>query len=368
MNAINGLAYLMKREGVAGRQAERLDRIIDAGHLLLGIINDILDLSKIESGKLALEELPVSLPAIAGNISSLLRERAEAKGLLLRFEVGDFPRRLTGDPTRITQSLLNYANNAIKFTESGEVIVRIRSIDETAESVMVRCEVEDTGPGIDRDTQSRLFSAFEQADSSTTRKHGGTGLGLAITRNLARLMGGEAGVVSAPGRGSTFWFTARLRIDAAGDATAQYGDADAADAESRLAERHGGKRVLLVEDEVINRCVSIELLAETGLVIDEAEDGRIALARVAENDYDLILMDMQMPNMDGLQATRAIRALPGKGGIPIVAMTANAFAEDRAACMEAGMSDFLAKPIDPLELYTKLLRVLDRADGSGHPT
>lgn len=360
MNAINGLAYLMKREGIGGKQADRLDRIIEAGRLLLGIINDILDLSKIESGKLTLEKVPVSMHSIAANISSLLHDRLEQKGLHFRLELESLPHHLLGDPTRITQSLLNFAGNAVKFTETGEIVIRIRLLEETPSAALIRCEVEDTGPGIDTETQKRLFVAFEQADSSTTRQYGGTGLGLAITRNLAQMMGGESGVSSEVGRGSIFWFTAWL--DKGSDSSAEHMAervAGAPDHERLIAARHGGKRLLLVEDEPVNRFVTIEMLSETGLSIDEAEDGQVAVDKAAAADYDIIMMDMQMPVMDGLQATRAIRALPGKNRVPIIATTANAFVEDRAACYDAGMTDFIAKPIDPDELYAKLLKALD---------
>jgi CheY-like chemotaxis protein len=362
LNAITGLVYLLKRDGASGKQAERLEKIADAGHLLLGIINDILDLSKIEAGKVVLESLPLSLPAIAANIVSMLQDRTQAKGLQLTLESEAMPHHLLGDPTRISQALLNYASNAVKFTESGRVTLRLRQIEEDDGSALVRFEVEDTGPGIDAETQARLFSAFVQADSSTTRKHGGTGLGLAITRNLARLMGGEAGVESEPGCGSTFWFTARLAKDEMRTGQAERGHApSAAQTEEELAREYAGCRILLVEDEPINREVALELLENTGLAVDVAEDGAEALAMAERNDYALVLMDMQMPRMDGLQATREIRRLPQRQTIPIVAMTANAFAEDKARCFDAGMNDFVAKPIDPDQLFATLLRCLRRS-------
>ncbi|MBW7900276.1 MAG: PAS domain S-box protein [Rhodocyclaceae bacterium] len=365
LNVITGLAYLMKRDGVTARQAERLARIGDAGRLLLELVNDILDLSKIEAGRLTLERIPVHPPDIAANVVSMLFARAKQKGLFLHLAAEAMPHRLLGDPTRITQALLNLVGNAVKFTESGGVTLRVAQVEEDAGSALLRFTVEDSGPGIDRQTQARLFRAFEQADGSTTRKHGGTGLGLAIVRNLARLMDGEAGVASEPGRGSTFWFTARL---AKGDAAAADGAADAeatpAPALARLAERHRGARILIVEDEPINREIARELLADTGLCVDTAADGQEAVHLAGRHRYAAILMDMQMPHMDGLQATREIRRQPGGEGIPIVAMTANAFAEDRSACFAAGMNAFLSKPVNPDELFLTLSKVLAPQPGA----
>ena len=218
--------------------------------------------------------------------------------------------------------------------------------------------MEDTGIGIPADKLGQIFSAFEQADSSTTREYGGTGLGLAITRKLAQLMGGSAGVSSEPGVGSTFWFTARLAKGDYMPITGLLPDPDAA--ESIIGERFAGLRVLVVEDDEINREIAVEMLAETGLLIDTAEDGQVAVERVREADYALILMDMQMPRMDGLQATLQIRALPGQADTPIVAMTANAFAEDRARCFEVGMNDFIPKPVEPGLLLRVVLKSLER--------
>ena len=357
LNAITGLTHLLKREGVSPTQAERLEKIGHAGQHLLSIINDILDLSKIEAGKLGLEQTDVDLRAIAANVVSMLQERAQAKGLQLLMDIGPLPDRLQGDPTRLSQSLLNYASNALKFTLQGQITLRIFSLQVDERSALVRFEVTDTGPGIDSETQARLFSAFEQADNSTTRRHGGTGLGLAITRRLAELMGGDSGVVSTPGTGSTFWFTARLHRHGG---TAASPAAPQGEAEDRILLEHRGKRVLLVEDEPVNREVALELLKDVGLDIDIAEDGEQAVAAVSARSYDLVLMDMQMPRMDGLEATRRIRALPTGAAQTIIAMTANAFAEDKARCFDAGMDDFIGKPIDPESFFATLLKWLER--------
>jgi CheY-like chemotaxis protein len=250
--------------------------------------------------------------------------------------------------------LLNYATNAVKFTEKGGVTLRILKQDETAEAVVVRFEVADTGIGIAPEAMSRLFSAFEQADNSMTRKYGGTGLGLAITRRLAELMGGEVGADSTPGVGSTFWFTVKLKKG--GEATAA--PPAIADAETLLRQRHAGSRILVADDEPINREVAQMQLEVVGLVVDTAEDGAEAIALARKTTYAAIFMDMQMPKVNGLEATQEIRQLPGCRDTPIIAMTANAFAEDKARCIAAGMNDFLIKPFNPDELFAILLRSL----------
>jgi PAS domain S-box-containing protein len=360
MNGILGMASILRREGVTSKQEKRLDVIDASAEHLLSVINDILDISKIEAGKFTLEEAPVVVSSLLANVSSILAEPIKANGLHLLIEAAHLPHNLVGDPTRVQQALLNYATNAVKFTEQGSVTLRALKQEETDHSVMLRFEVADTGIGIDPEALTRLFTAFEQADNSTTRKYGGTGLGLAITRRLAQLMGGEAGADSTPGVGSTFWFTVKLKK---GDETVVTPTATDSDAEAEIRKRYCGQRILVADDEPINREVALTLLGEVGLAVDTAEDGAEAVAMARRTRYAAIFMDMQMPKLNGLEATQQIRQLPGYRDAPIIAMTANAFAEDKAQCLAAGMNDFLIKPFAPDDLFATLLRAANRSEG-----
>jgi PAS domain S-box-containing protein len=358
MNAIIGLTHLLREDGLTPAQDERLRRVEAAALHLLSIINDVLDLSKIEAGRLELEEVEFNVGAVLDNVRSLIAEQAQSKGLAIEVDDEASSLWLRGDPTRLRQALLNFAGNAVKFTEHGSVCLQARLQSRDESGYEVRFEVRDTGIGIDPEKLPRLFDAFTQADVSTTRRYGGTGLGLAITRRLARMMGGEAGGESTLGEGSTFWFTVRLpmaRPDLAEEPMQEWPDA-------ALAVRRAcsGARVLLAEDNEVNREVAVSMLGGVGLVVDTAENGMVAVQKVQQHAYALVLMDMQMPEMDGLDATRAIRAMPAYAALPIVALTANVYEQDRRKCLDAGMNDFIAKPVIPEELYAKVLRWLSR--------
>jgi two-component system, sensor histidine kinase and response regulator len=522
MNAIIGLAHLLRRDSVDAQQRERIGRLADAAQHLLQIINDVLDLSKIEAGRLELERRPFVPESLMQHACAMVAERAADKGLELVLDCDHLPPHLNGDATRLSQALLNLLSNAVKFTDEGWVRLRGELLetessatapthaDQTAAAaaeaaggrVLIRFEVSDTGIGIDPQRQARLFTPFEQADASSSRRHGGTGLGLALTRHLARLMGGDAGLSSRPGEGSRFWFTCWLGLEPGGDSPAAVveglqrlralvvddlaearqvlhdqlemlgldveladsgpaaiervrqamvtgrlpdlllidwrmqpmdgletfqrlrellGDAlpcsvliTAADesglrqralaagfaqvlvkpigpstlnetlqrllpqrraamhgravepgqAEARLRARHAGACVLLVDDNAVNRVIATELLQSVGLRVHVACDGPEAVSQAIALQPDLVLMDVQMPGMDGLQATRELRQRH-QARLPILAMTANAFSEDREACLAAGMDDHLAKPVDPERLYAALLKWLPAPPDSG---
>ena len=494
MNAIIGMSHLALKTALTPQQRNHIRKIQDSGRHLLGIINDILDFSKIEAGKLEVEHIEFELEKVLENVANLIAEKTSAKGLELVFDVDkNVPPNLIGDPLRLGQILINYSNNAVKFTEQGEVDIVIRLKEETDKDVLIYCAVRDTGIGLTEEQMGRLFQSFSQADTSTTRKFGGTGLGLVISKKLAELMGGEVGVESEPGKGSSFWFTARLRkgaaqqrklvlshdlhgkrvlvvddnenarlvlgellvnmsfkVDQVDSGTAAIGAVDRAEAQGapyeivfldwqmpvmdgietakRLrklplgrmphmmmvtaygreevikgAEETGiesvlikpvspsmlfdgvvrmmggasdgprtvgeaptdlfgdlaaikGARILLVEDNDLNQEVATELLRDAGFVVDLAEDGEVAVDKVGTAAYDIVLMDMQMPVMDGVTATREIRKELRFKDLPIVAMTANAMQADRERCLAAGMNDHVAKPIEPEELWKALLK------------
>jgi PAS domain S-box-containing protein len=361
MNAIIGMAHMIRRGELTAPQRSQLDQINVSAEHLLAVINDILDLSKIEAGKFMLDDGPLTVATVMQRVSTIVSPFITAKGLRLIVDVEHLPVHLRGDLTRLSQALINYANNAIKFTDRGVITIRARLLEETETTKLLRFEVSDTGIGIEAEQLARLFAAFEQADSSTTRAYGGTGLGLAITKRLAELMGGEAGASSTVGLGSTFWFTARLTKSETQDDSAAVAVAVDEDAAAILLRDFQGKRILVAEDDPVNQLVACLILEETGLVVDVADDGVQAMEKARCDAYDMILMDMQMPRMDGITATRSIRGLPGYRDVPIIAFTANAFLEDRQRCLDAGMNDFLTKPVYPELLCGTALQWLRRA-------
>ncbi len=356
MNAILGLTYLMQINNPTQEQQERLSKINTSARHLLSVINDILDISKIEAGRMVLEITDFNLNAIFDHIRSMIRDSANDKGLSIDFDTDSVPILLQGDSTRLRQALLNYIANAIKFTEKGQIQIRAIKLKEKNDQVLVRFEVEDSGIGIAADKIDNLFTAFNQADTSTTRQFGGTGLGLVITRRLAEMMGGTVGVSSDPGKGSTFWFTAQLKRG--NEHNIEIPDDETFDAENIILQKYPGCQLLLVEDNEINSEVAQQLLTSIGLQVDIASNGRIAVDKVRQNKYDLVLMDIQMPEMDGLEATRIIRKMEGRQGLPILAMSANVFEEDHRASLDAGMNDFVSKPVNPHELFSTLIKWL----------
>jgi light-regulated signal transduction histidine kinase (bacteriophytochrome)/ActR/RegA family two-component response regulator len=359
LNGIIGMTTLALRRSTDVAVVDYLHKSEQTSKHLLALINDILDLSKIEAERLTLEEVDFTLQQLIGDIDNQLGDAAARKGLALNFELPaqHAGSAFRGDPLRLGQVLLNLVGNAIKFTERGSVMARIE-VEAGPGVALLRCTVQDTGIGMTRQQLGRLFSAFEQADSSTTRRYGGTGLGLVITRQLIHLMGGEIQVDSQPGVGTTFHFDVRV-AEAAGPAPRA--DAQAMPgAEALLKTVHAGTRVLIAEDEPINREIMRTLLEDALCRVELAEDGAAAVAAARARDFDLILMDLQMPVLDGIEATRLIRLDSRNRSTPIVATTANAFADDQAACRAAGMNDHLAKPIEALHLFECVLRSVQR--------
>ncbi|HRD65961.1 MAG TPA: ATP-binding protein [Candidatus Competibacter sp.] len=349
MNAILGLTHLAL-DAPSEKQREYLTKINGSAELLLNILNDILDFSKIEAGKLSLESVDFDLHQVSGRLSSAIGAQASEKGLDFEIMIApETPRYLQGDPLRLEQVLMNLANNAVKFTERGSVTVSIAIIAEAGDKAMLRYAVSDTGIGLAPEQQERLFRAFSQADTSTSRKFGGTGLGLAISKRLVELMGGEIGVESEHGKGSTFYFSAPF---------ARGKDRAATDLQRVAARpepaRLRGARVLVAEDNRLNQQVVCEFLARAGAGVAVAGNGLEAVEVARLQSFDAVLMDMQMPVMDGLQAARELRKIPHFADTPIIALTANVFRTDIEQCIAAGMNDHIGKPIKVDDLFAKL--------------
>ena len=375
LNGVIGMTSLLLDTGLDERQRSFADSIKESSAVLLTVINDILDYSRIEAGKLEFTQVDFNLHVSLQNVVDLLGLEAGKKGLALTCAIdANTPRIVNGDPDRLRQVLLNLVNNAVKFTAAGKVEMRVSPLCILPETMVLRFEVKDTGIGIAEEQRGQLFQSFSQLDSSTTRRYGGTGLGLVICKRLVEMMGGEIGVVSRPGEGALFWFTARMGVVADQVPVCSSRDESlhlkplqpqGGEAQWRNQElvHHGlaaqggfGDADILVADDCpTNQKVALCLLAHLGYRVQAVATGREVLEKLALKQYDLVLMDMEMPEMDGLQATREIRA--GKAGmrnVPIIAMTANAMPGDRERCLASGMNDYISKPIDPQLLYEKL--------------
>jgi len=357
LNGVIAAADLMAATQLNDEQRELLDTLRLSAKTLLGIINDILDFSKIEAGRMVLETVPFTPTVLVEEVVSIMAPAAHSKGLTVRTELSSsLPHSVAGDPLRLRQILLNFVGNAIKFTARGEVVIRAMRLKKGGgQSAWLRFEVQDTGVGIPPEKQAGIFDAFTQADSSVTRQYGGTGLGLAICKRLVELMGGQIGVYSQPGQGSCFWFEVPLPViqeNAPEETTAQPSGS------ALNSHELDGVRVLLVEDNPVNQKVAIRMLQKLGCVVELAENGQRALEKLERASYDIVLMDMQMPVMDGLTATRLLRQREQQTGHHqvVIALTANAMQTDRELCLEAGMDDYLSKPLTLDALQVMLLR------------
>jgi signal transduction histidine kinase/ActR/RegA family two-component response regulator len=369
LNSVIGLAHVALMTAQDDRQRDYLAKIHASGGRLLGLIQDILDMSKIEAGKIDLEQARFDFAAVAQTARSQVTHLAEAKNLAFVFDIEPAAAQpLIGDSLRVGQVLINYLTNAIKFTERGGIAVKVRVIEAGADECLVRVDVRDTGIGMTPQTSQGLFQAFQQGDNSTTRRFGGTGLGLAISKRLAELFGGEVGVESTPGKGSNFWFTGRFS-KAAGGETPVASPLDPIDG-NEAALRLAGRRILLAEDDEVNQLVATLLLERVGAVVRVASDGREAIRMLSAEPFDAVLMDVQMPGVDGIEVTRWIRSNDALMRLPVIAMTANALSEDRERCLAAGMNDFATKPVEAGVLYAKLaqcLQPLSDAPGPRQP-
>jgi PAS domain S-box-containing protein len=364
MNAVIGMSYLALQTDLDDKQRNYIEKVNFSAEALLGIVNDILDFSKIEAGKLALEQIDFDLAAVLDNLYNLVGLKAEEAGLKLVFDVApDTPNNLVGDPLRLGQILINLGNNAVKFTDVGKVVVSIHAVKQDSDGVRLQFDISDTGIGMNEAQQALLFQPFSQADTSTTRNYGGTGLGLAICQEMTHMMGGDIWVKSEPGHGSVFSFTADFGLQ---DENKQHGGYDLQPtSETRPANSEwyqaataqlSGANILLVEDNVLNQELAAELLQSIGARVDIAANGKLALDMLERNTYDGVLMDCQMPVLDGYSATRQLRQKPELVDLPVIAMTANAMAGDREVALAAGMNDHIPKPIDVRQMFTTMVK------------
>jgi TMAO reductase system sensor TorS len=363
MNGVLGMIELLLSTGLDARQRHYAETVQRSGETLLDVINEILDFSKIEAGRLEIEAVEFDCRETINDVVTLLSERASRKGLVLMHRTErNVPEAVVGDPSRVKQVLTNLVGNAIKFTERGEVRVGMSVAEQDGDTYVLRFEVRDTGIGIAPDAMAYIFDAFSQADGSMRRRYGGTGLGLTIAKQLASVMGGELGVDSMPGRGSTFWFTVRV------PGAQRVRGAPAPHVEEAVPSTFSG-RVLLAEDNPVNRELAVAMLEAVDLEVVVAVDGREAVAQAAQGGIDLVLMDCQMPELDGFVATEAIRAAEAQAGarVPIVALTANAMEGDRERCLACGMDDYLSKPFKPAQLYAILARWLPAGEPKLEP-
>lgn len=357
LNAIIGMAYLAMKSEIGGKASEYLAKIHFAGMHLLKIVNDVLDMAKIEAGKFEIEQVPFRTERLLVNVASMIKDSAVKKNLELELiHDSAIPNLLEGDFLRLSQVLVNYISNAIKFTEKGKIVIRFTKLDETASDIRLRFSVEDTGIGLTSEQMASLFQPFQQADASTSRRFGGTGLGLSICKRLAELMGGEVGVDSQLGVGSTFWFTARLgKVKESHRATKPFPSLGLQPVGIEVIR---GASILLAEDNVFNQEVAVEMLEQAGARVTVANNGREALECLRKAHFDCVLMDMQMPEMDGLEAIRRIRADPVLAGLKVIALTANIMQSDRDRCFAAGMDEFIEKPFLPKQFYMKIANAI----------